>query len=194
MGNSTPKTTLYRYFDDTGQLLYVGITGDNTKRQSQHRRNSFWFGEIASASFQHFENREAALDAETLAIQAEKPLHNIAKTESYDGGRLRIQLGARIHLIQMLSEPEGGHNPLHAEWAKEVKSWIQPHDCFDLAWDSHFILHLMEVEGDYTEKKREKLPNHKECDLCIELFESSWYVNTPPGLSEFQWKDYLNER
>ncbi len=80
MDNSIQKTTLYRYFDSEGQLLYVGITGDNTKRQSQHRRNSFWFGKIASATFEHFDTRAEADSAETLAIKNEKPLHNIAKT------------------------------------------------------------------------------------------------------------------
>ena len=74
--NSAFKTFIETYTSVSAgggieELLYVGITGDNTKRQSQHRRNAFWFGKIASATFEHFESREDALAAEAAAIESE---------------------------------------------------------------------------------------------------------------------------
>ena len=102
MDNSIQKTTLYRYFDSEGRLLYVGITGDNTKRQSQHRRNSFWFGEIASAKFEHFDTRRDAAQAEVLAIKNEKPLHNTQHLNSKKVEWNPVQIVAKWHLVSLI--------------------------------------------------------------------------------------------
>jgi len=71
-------TTLYRYFDFKGQLLYVGITKNQFNRASQHSKDSPWFSEIMSARFEHLETREAALKAESNAIATELPKFNKA--------------------------------------------------------------------------------------------------------------------
>jgi hypothetical protein len=170
------KTTLYRYFDSNGQLLYVGITGDNTKRQSQHRRNSFWFGEIASATFEHFEHRAEALLAEKEAIQVEKPLHNIAQSESFmTGSRIRIDFTAKTHLVSMLNQNEFSPDVLHRSWAIEVRSWLESHECFDFDGDTHFIYHLYELESAYLNGER-KFQVHESCEKCKDIFESEWYL------------------
>ena len=72
------NTTLYRYFDGDGHLLYVGITKNQFDRFAQHSKNSVWFSQIATATFEHFESRDQALIAETRAIGTELPKYNKA--------------------------------------------------------------------------------------------------------------------
>ncbi len=70
-------TTLYRYFDAEGALLYVGITNHAVLRALQHSKFSRWWPSVRSATFEHFPAREEAIAAETLAIRAERPPYNV---------------------------------------------------------------------------------------------------------------------
>ena len=158
------KTTLYRYFDSDGQLLYVGITGDNTKRQSQHRRNSFWFGEITSATFEHFEDRESALQAETKAIQTEHPKHNIAKHG------ITIVHSPWIHMIFLAGMPDGGHDDLHKDYAKKYQELFTAADGTVPSADMVVALAMQ-----FTRVDKPDAPNLKHCRSCIEAYESEWF-------------------
>jgi excinuclease UvrABC nuclease subunit len=68
---------LYRHFDADGNLLYIGVSLNAFARLAQHRDSSSWFSEIANVTFQAFETREAVLEAEASAIQAENPKYNV---------------------------------------------------------------------------------------------------------------------
>ena len=70
-------TTLYRLYGADGQLLYVGIADDPLSRLKQHRKDKDWFQWVANTSFQTFETRDEALNAEAKAIRSEHPAHNI---------------------------------------------------------------------------------------------------------------------
>jgi len=67
--------TLYRHFDASGLLLYIGISLNPFQRTTKHRASE-WFGEIASITLQHFPSQAAAEEAERLAIQTENPKYN----------------------------------------------------------------------------------------------------------------------
>jgi hypothetical protein len=69
-------TTLYRYFDAEGRLLYVGITGQTAMRGLQHARYSQWWPRVASATYEHFATRAEAESAELAAITNECPRYN----------------------------------------------------------------------------------------------------------------------
>ena len=69
---------LYRHFASDGQLLYVGITMRFEYRTKEHR-NSKWFHLVSNITIEHFDTRDSCLDAETLAINVEKPIFNIQK-------------------------------------------------------------------------------------------------------------------
>ena len=69
--------TLYRFFDESGALLYVGITGNPAKRLSQHRREKDWWDSVSRVEMQRFASREELEAAERAAVIAEKPLHNV---------------------------------------------------------------------------------------------------------------------
>lgn len=70
------KTFLYRYYDDVGDLLYVGITNDLAQREAWHRSNSRWFGEQNNRTVEVFPTRSDALAAERAAIRLEFPAFN----------------------------------------------------------------------------------------------------------------------
>lgn len=69
--------TLYRFYDAADQLLYIGITANTATRWTQHSWSKSWWPQVAKATVEHFDSREAIEEAEVAAIKAEKPLHNI---------------------------------------------------------------------------------------------------------------------
>jgi hypothetical protein len=68
---------LYRHFDETSQLLYVGVSLSAAQRLAQHRDHAHWFERITRVEMQNFDSRDQALAAERMAIQTENPLFNI---------------------------------------------------------------------------------------------------------------------
>lgn len=69
-------TCLYRHWDSSGRLLYVGIALSPAARLRGHRKNAPWFREIARIDVEWFDSRIAAMRAEIRAIRNERPLHN----------------------------------------------------------------------------------------------------------------------
>lgn len=70
-------SSLYRYYDAGGRLLYVGIAKDPDKRRDEHARSSAWFPLAASRTVEWFDDRDSALAAERAAIRSESPIHNV---------------------------------------------------------------------------------------------------------------------
>jgi predicted GIY-YIG superfamily endonuclease len=75
----TAATTLYRYYDAAGALLYVGISKHAIQRLAQHEANKQWQAEIANVRIEHFPDRAAAHAAERAAINTENPAHNLLR-------------------------------------------------------------------------------------------------------------------
>jgi hypothetical protein len=46
----TQPTTLYRFYDASGRLLYVGIAGNPGRRFAQHGRDKSWWSQVASST------------------------------------------------------------------------------------------------------------------------------------------------
>jgi predicted GIY-YIG superfamily endonuclease len=77
-GPRTNQTTaLYRFYDATNALLYIGITNNLTRRIDEHDEDKPWYQHVARVTVEHHPSRGAALDAEKAAIKAEKPRHNV---------------------------------------------------------------------------------------------------------------------
>lgn len=70
-------TTLYRLFDESDVLLYVGIAVDPGRRFVRHREDKAWWGEVANIALAVYPSRSEALAAEREAIKTEKPRHNV---------------------------------------------------------------------------------------------------------------------
>jgi len=68
---------LYRHYNDSGELLYVGVSLNAIQRLTQHNESSSWADDIAHIDIETFPDKEIALKYEKWAIQHEEPLHNI---------------------------------------------------------------------------------------------------------------------
>jgi hypothetical protein len=72
---STP-TSVYRYYDDLGRLLYVGVTARGHSRATEHARSKPWWPLVARAEIEHFSTRDRALDEERYLIGYHQPPYN----------------------------------------------------------------------------------------------------------------------
>ncbi|WP_448679960.1 GIY-YIG nuclease family protein [Pseudomonas nicosulfuronedens] len=70
---------LYRHFDADGALLYVGISLNAISRLAQHKDHAHWFQLIARVEIEQHPSREAAIQAEKIAITKENPRHNLVR-------------------------------------------------------------------------------------------------------------------
>lgn len=70
-------TTLYRFYDPAGHLLYIGVAGNPGRRFEQHANEKPWWNDIAHSTLTHFATRTEALNAERNAITTERPQHNV---------------------------------------------------------------------------------------------------------------------
>lgn len=92
---ATRRHVLYRFFRATGELLYVGITCNPTRRFDKHGGEKDWWGEVARIDIQHFADRPSVLAAERLAIEAEAPIHNIRMNDQ-ERAQVRSALPCRL--------------------------------------------------------------------------------------------------
>jgi predicted GIY-YIG superfamily endonuclease len=112
------KQTLYRFYDSSDSLLYVGITNTWYQRFHQHERSSGWFSKVAYATFESYESREAVEDAELVAIKTENPQFNKASNPAYETATDHFQ---KIKLwTQSDLEPDRLHASL-IEYMKEYR-------------------------------------------------------------------------
>jgi predicted GIY-YIG superfamily endonuclease len=73
---------LYRFYDATGALLYIGITADPGSRWRSHAHNKPWWQQISTITVETHNDRAAVLRAEECAIRAELPKYNIVHNRS----------------------------------------------------------------------------------------------------------------
>lgn len=74
----TRPCAVYRFYDELGSLLYVGIAHDPRTREANHRRKTWW-PLVRGRHVEWMSDRHAAHVAEKAAIETETPRFNIAK-------------------------------------------------------------------------------------------------------------------
>lgn len=89
---------VYRLFDASGQLLYVGVTENVRQRWIAHGAKPWW-PLVARHLLAPYESRDEALAEELRAIRAERPLHNQAGSPEHTHGRSTWQPSDRGHLV-----------------------------------------------------------------------------------------------
>lgn len=67
---------VYRCYDASGALVYIGCTQRFLKRKKAHEKNTPWWPEVADVQVQRYPTVFEAFAAEHLAILAENPRHN----------------------------------------------------------------------------------------------------------------------
>ena len=69
-------TTVYKFYGEDDELLYIGITGTGLRRIGQHRRNAEFWSKSTRIELEHFDTRTDALDRERELIRSLKPPFN----------------------------------------------------------------------------------------------------------------------
>lgn len=73
---------LYRFYNATGQLLYVGITANPSARFKAHQSDKHWSIDICGITLEYYKSRGELLEAEARAIKIERPRHNVIHNHS----------------------------------------------------------------------------------------------------------------
>ena len=71
-------TALYRCYNESEELIYVGIAVDPQRRWKHHASLTPWWPEVQRRSIEWHDDRRSALNAEAAAIVTESPVYNIA--------------------------------------------------------------------------------------------------------------------
>lgn len=72
---------VYRCYDEIGDLLYVGSSGNLKDRFRQHRHQSWWLPYMNWVSFHWYGTRATAQKMEYKAIRLERPVFNKAGSD-----------------------------------------------------------------------------------------------------------------
>lgn len=73
---------LYRWFNEEGQLLYVGISRQIGRRVKEHSKTAAWFTQAAYMTLEWATDQLELEAMEKKAIQQEGPLHNTTYNHS----------------------------------------------------------------------------------------------------------------
>lgn len=102
---------VYRFYDATGRLLYVGCTKDFANRERAHRAGSSWFADVAHVAVTSFADQSDALDEELRALREESPLHNrsnrrVSRSGGTFTGQTERKAGTSFRLSADLGVPQ----------------------------------------------------------------------------------------
>jgi hypothetical protein len=78
ISTSEQRTALYRFYDASENLLYVGITNDPWRRWRQHVQEKSWYPQVKHQAVTWYDSRIAAEAAEYAAIRCQHPRFNVA--------------------------------------------------------------------------------------------------------------------
>jgi predicted GIY-YIG superfamily endonuclease len=70
------QNSVYRLYDSSDRLLYVGLSCDVARRLQQHKKTKSWWSDVALIKIKVFDDSEVMKIAEQEAIRLESPLHN----------------------------------------------------------------------------------------------------------------------
>jgi predicted GIY-YIG superfamily endonuclease len=95
---------LYRAYDSSDNLLYVGISGQWSERLHAHERSSEWLQLTDRVNIERYPDRDSVVQAEKRAIIEEKPTYNKVHNQTYES--------------------------VYGHWLK-IKSWVKSGDAPD---------------------------------------------------------------
>jgi hypothetical protein len=75
-------TAVYRQFSAAGDLLYIGMSQNPAKRCGAITTDAHWVTQVETIKVEWFPSKMEARAAESEAIRAERPLHNVQHNRS----------------------------------------------------------------------------------------------------------------
>lgn len=160
-------TTVYRYFDTSDRLLYVGITGNQYSRIEDHAKNRSWWADVEYGKFIHYPTRQEALAAETRAIAEEIPKYNKAGPT--------INADAYGHLVDLLQEKltDEWHLSLNLKYDKVLRDVYS----FSTAAATYQLVFALDYAIDWDADGNERLID---CEQCKAIVDSRWFEYVQP--------------
>jgi predicted GIY-YIG superfamily endonuclease len=116
------RTYVYRIFDESGKLIYVGCSHDPEARIYTHRMKSWWAPQISRIKLNVFPNRQVAIEAEAKAIRAENPRWNI-NHRSYGQSHWNEQ--TYIDFIKAMELAESFKTPYRLARIEKAKRYLE---------------------------------------------------------------------
>jgi predicted GIY-YIG superfamily endonuclease len=99
----TEETAVYRLFDASGRLLYVGMGRNPLTRWASHAEQHAWWADVATYSVVWHDTRQEAAAEEREALRHEDPVHNIHGTPRHGlvtGAGVRAALNGRRNFFE----------------------------------------------------------------------------------------------
>lgn len=102
------RTALYRLYDASGQLLYIGISANLEERWKVHAMTKSWWPSVARKEVTWIPSWEQALEEEERAIREEGPRYNgthnypLAPFTPTDWPKIEVQRGKTEALVQLI--------------------------------------------------------------------------------------------
>jgi GIY-YIG catalytic domain len=93
------RAALYRFYDSRENLLYVGISVDPWRRWREHVLTQPWYPQAKHWTVTWYDTEKQAEAAEDLAIQRERPRHNVAGAIRPPEARLTLSFSAAINAL-----------------------------------------------------------------------------------------------
>jgi predicted GIY-YIG superfamily endonuclease len=130
-----PACWLYRLYAADDTLLYIGISNRPELRLENHQKHKDWWHEVDTYTTDGYMDRREAEAAEVAAIQAERPLYNVAHNQDDSPERLRARLGAVSDEAKRLGWTWEIKLPVGVTVEPTPKSWFKPLGCSNRAGD-----------------------------------------------------------
>lgn len=122
------KTALYRHFDTSGALLYVGVSLSAVARLAQHKQTAHWFEQLARVDVEWFDSRFEALEAEAIAITRELPRHNVQHARPPKGATViafpRVGPEYSFAIVHVVSGRRDGNYFDEADARDQLRWWV----------------------------------------------------------------------
>lgn len=126
--------TLYRWFDATDRLLYLGKTGELGQRVSGHIARSQWMQFVARSTVERRQTPEELARDERTAIETEQPIFNKQYNNTPEAKeRLRAYLEeiGRLDLLNSKPSSLAPEVKRRTELAADIKRTVASYDGYD---------------------------------------------------------------
>ncbi|NED31079.1 type II toxin-antitoxin system prevent-host-death family antitoxin [Streptomyces sp. SID8499] len=133
------STALYRLFDSSRRLLYVGISTQPETRWTQHATDKPWWALVQYREVEWHADRKDAEEAERAAIRSEGPLYNTAGairsllTDHFPVCSSMTQAQVRLRFSDVLDATQFHGQPIEVTRRSKPAGVIVPPDWFDAA-------------------------------------------------------------
>jgi predicted GIY-YIG superfamily endonuclease len=173
-------TYLYRAFDATNALLYVGISEDMRSRFERHKYAE-WAEDIDTVTAEMYATRQEARAAELLAIKTEKPKWNVADSpdrEAVEDEKRRRSRRARAGAPTCVGSAEADR--LALEWyvrtrRREAQVTEAMFGAVDLYTAKEVARRVLEHVSDRTPELGEGVLEDAVIDSVLDALAEGWY-------------------